>query len=683
MSLLVQSILGLTIICNALLCVYTSTSGRRNAQQLFFFIHLVNILGWAMATLYALVYGSVFAAHAAYICALALAVAKYFFAQYFPRNERPAWYMVVLPLLLALVGFIIALVPGGVFLRAESVDGIYVRITDGPLAEAFALIVVFFLLQPLGRLYRVMRTEAYSHIERAQAQWLLIGMSFFFVVGILTNSILPVFFDIYILNGVGPSFSLVLAGFIAYIVSRYQFLKLGIVIQRSFVYAAIFVVIASIYLCAVNALGFFFTNASTPTLSLLGGFLAASIGALSVPTIDRWLRRLTNPVFFGKRYDYATALAGLVEITNTHLSHESIVNDVKESLNKLFNPEALDVSVSFVESASVLQHESSYVLTIPCTMNGQEYATLKLGAKRSGHQYTKEDISLLETFADHCALAFEKARLYAEVETYSRKLEEKVAQRTQTIRDLQEQQNQTLVDLAHRLQEPLTVATTELSHASPAHRDTQIAHAIDEMSMFVKGILALAHIEVAAHLHKNSKTHLTPLLHELVEYYATLAESRDITLASHIADGLMVNGERDRISEALTNVVANAMKYMHTDMVRERSISISAHATVDAVVVVVSDTGIGIAPEDMSRVFDRFFRTARRETRVIPGTGLGLAITKRIVEACGGSVSLSSVLGSGTTITIRFVPAQSLNDAVLSVHATPSQQPRASSVPLS
>lgn len=636
-----------------------------------------------MATLVVLVNGSVYAAHTAYVCALLLAVSKYYFAQYFPRNEQPPWYMVTLPLLVVLAGIVSSLVPGGVFLRAESIEGVYVRITDGSLAEVYALIVVFFLLQPLSRLFRVMRTETYSNIERAQALWLLVGMSLFFVVGILTNSILPVFFDIYIFNGIGPSLSLVLAGFIAYVISRYQFLELGIVIQRSVVYATIFGVIAFMYLGSVTALGFVFTSASTPTLSLIGGCIAAGFGALTVPKIDSWFRRVTNPIFFGKRYDYGDALAELVEITNTHLSHDNIVNDVKESLTTLFNPEAIAVMVAFDDVYSAPKNNSHYVLTIPCTLNGQEFATIKLGAKRSGYAYTREDILLLETFADHCGLAFEKARLYAEVETYSRKLEEKVARRTQIIRDLQEQQNQTLDDLAHRLQEPLTVAKTELARSPAVSADTQIAHAIDEMSMFVKGILALAHIEVVAHLHSTSVTHLTPLLRELAEYYATLAESKHLTFISHVSDGLVVKGERDRIAEALTNVVANAMKYMHNDRERERSISIYAHATVDTVDVVVSDTGIGIATEDIPRVFDRFFRTTRTETRGIPGTGLGLAITKRIVEAYGGTVSVSSVLGSGTTISVHFVRAEVPADTVSSSYETPPHPSRARAVSIS
>ena len=99
--------------------------------------------------------------------------------------------------------------------------------------------------------------------------------------------------------------------------------------------------------------------------------------------------------------------------------------------------------------------------------------------------------------------------------------------------------------------------------------------------------------------------------------------------------------------QILTNLVENAVRYT-----REGSVAVRTRKSDDGVWVDVSDTGIGIAAEHLPRIFERFYRVDAGRSRAEGGTGLGLAIVRHLVDAHGGRVEASSVVGRGTTISV-------------------------------
>jgi signal transduction histidine kinase len=104
------------------------------------------------------------------------------------------------------------------------------------------------------------------------------------------------------------------------------------------------------------------------------------------------------------------------------------------------------------------------------------------------------------------------------------------------------------------------------------------------------------------------------------------------------------------LKQVLLNLVDNAVKYTGP----EGRIRVQLRAEPPDVVLTVSDTGVGIAPDDLPRVFDRFYRVSGSDPRSRGGTGLGLAIAKRIVEAHGGSITVESRVSQGSTFTVRL-----------------------------
>jgi two-component system phosphate regulon sensor histidine kinase PhoR len=106
----------------------------------------------------------------------------------------------------------------------------------------------------------------------------------------------------------------------------------------------------------------------------------------------------------------------------------------------------------------------------------------------------------------------------------------------------------------------------------------------------------------------------------------------------------LVDGNRDQLKQVLINLVDNAFKYTPSG----GQIRISAWAEPGLVKVAVADTGMGIPPEDLGRIFERFYRVDKAHSREVGGTGLGLAIVKHIVESHGGRVEVESSLNRGS-----------------------------------
>jgi heavy metal sensor kinase len=217
-------------------------------------------------------------------------------------------------------------------------------------------------------------------------------------------------------------------------------------------------------------------------------------------------------------------------------------------------------------------------------------------------------------------------------------------------------------DASHELRSPLTVLKGEISvtlsraRSAEEYREAlaQLELSVDEMSVIVEDLLTLTRASAREASARNEIVDMGALVALVLERLGSIAEAKRIRLIGPTtAAPSLTRGDRVRLQRVITNLIDNALRYT------PEGGAIEARVTVERVEVRVDvqDTGIGIAPEHIDRVFDRFFRADAARDRESGGTGLGLAIAKAIVDGHGGSLSVTSQLGRGTCFTIRLPAA--------------------------
>ena len=212
-------------------------------------------------------------------------------------------------------------------------------------------------------------------------------------------------------------------------------------------------------------------------------------------------------------------------------------------------------------------------------------------------------------------------------------------------------------DIAHELRTPLHILQGEAELALSKDRSKEqyrdcIASATEEyerLARMVDALLFLARTEQPDSLPNKQTLVIEHEITAVCAFYQALADEQETTL---IAGGKgTVLADSALLRHALGNLIINALRHTASG----GSVVVDVAETPDrAVKIVVSDTGEGIAPEDLPHVFDRFYRADSARFRQGAGTGLGLAIVKSIMLLHGGSVSLESQLGCGTAATLRF-----------------------------
>ena len=128
------------------------------------------------------------------------------------------------------------------------------------------------------------------------------------------------------------------------------------------------------------------------------------------------------------------------------------------------------------------------------------------------------------------------------------------------------------------------------------------------------------------------------------------AVKQNITLECSLENEMKTIGDGERLTQVVINLISNALKYNKKD----GAVYVNGAVEDKMAVISVRDTGIGIPESDLPRIFERFYRVDKARSRERGGTGLGLAIAKEITEQHGGSMSISSVYGEGTTLTMKL-----------------------------
>ena len=216
------------------------------------------------------------------------------------------------------------------------------------------------------------------------------------------------------------------------------------------------------------------------------------------------------------------------------------------------------------------------------------------------------------------------------------------------LEELDQQRQSALADVSHELRTPLTVIQgnvealidgvypADREHLDPILEETRL------MERLIDDLRTLTLAEAGRLVLHREPTDLRTLLPEVAAGYRSQAEQASVQLIVTVAEAVPVlDLDPARLREVVGNLLANALRHTPSG----GSVDLAARLTGDAVEVTVRDTGTGMSPEELGRIFDRFYRSPDS-----PGSGLGLPIARDLVEAHGGAITATSAPGQGTTI---------------------------------
>lgn len=276
---------------------------------------------------------------------------------------------------------------------------------------------------------------------------------------------------------------------------------------------------------------------------------------------------------------------------------------------------------------------------LPLRTRGRTLGVMTLGTTAAFRVLDADDLRVAEDVARALAVALDNARLFQEAHAEARCRE------------------QALAAVSHEMRSPLqviSISSAALLRAWPADPSLQlerrqialIAEQADRVRRLAADLLDLSRVDAGHFSVSPEPVRVGALLHSASEVYRPLAEQKGITLAVSPFPALSAMIDEQRVHQVFANLIANAVRYTPAG----GTITLSAQAEDGMVRFSVADSGTGIAPENLGRVFDRFWTGGKCRGCA----GLGLAISRAIVQAHGGAMSVQSQSGQGTTFTFTL-----------------------------
>jgi signal transduction histidine kinase len=276
---------------------------------------------------------------------------------------------------------------------------------------------------------------------------------------------------------------------------------------------------------------------------------------------------------------------------------------------------------------------------VPLRARGNLLGVLFLfGAKH----LTESDLATAEELARRAGLALDNARLFREAEEASRT------------------KSEFLATMSHELRTPLTaiigyqalLADGITGPVTDAQRQQlrRIKVSATHLLGLIDEVLTFSRIEAAREMPRLERVDAGDVVRRAAEMIEPLAAEKSLALTVTAPPApLVLHTDASKLRQILVNLLSNAVKFTERG-----EIALALRADGTHAVFEVRDTGVGIAPEHLERIFDPFWQVERQPTRKAGGTGLGLSVTRRLADLLGGDVTVESTPGAGSTFRVRL-----------------------------
>jgi GAF domain-containing protein/two-component sensor histidine kinase len=300
------------------------------------------------------------------------------------------------------------------------------------------------------------------------------------------------------------------------------------------------------------------------------------------------------------------------------------------------------------------------LLVVPLVSRNRVIGTLTVDSDRP-HAFSDSDIQLMTIAAAQVSVAIANARLFEQVELRAAEL----AQAYEELKESDRLKDELVQNVSHELRTPLTfirgyvdlLVDGEMGPLQPEQQSALqiVSQKTSEVTRLVEDIMALQRIRPDNLLVEEFS--MRDLLLEAVECHRMTARNHGLDLTLDAPEGAaLIAGDRGRLTQVLDNLISNAMKFSPDGGV----IRLQLEKGEDDVLVTIADDGIGVPPDKLTRIFERFYQIDGSSRRRFGGAGIGLAIVKRIIDAHQGDVWVESEVNRGSRFTFRLPRRASL-----------------------
>jgi signal transduction histidine kinase len=337
-------------------------------------------------------------------------------------------------------------------------------------------------------------------------------------------------------------------------------------------------------------------------------------------------------------------------------------------------------------------------MVVPLIARDETLGTMVFASAESGRRYEARDLELATDLAARAAMAIDTARLFHDVEESRRQLEQQASQleeqatelaRAATEADAMNEELQRtnqelglrseaaemararavvanraksdfLAVMSHELRTPLQaiIGYTELiadgitGPVTDEQREQlgRVRASSHHLLSLIDEILTFSRVDAGKEEVRVERVDVCALAREAIALVEPNAEAKGIAITAHVpATACHVETDPTKVRQILLNLLSNAVKFTE-----HGEVALTLQPGADSVSIAVRDTGLGIAPENLERIFDPFWQVEHMRARRIAGTGLGLSVTRKLARLLGGDITVESRLGRGSTFTVHL-----------------------------
>lgn len=628
------------------------------------------------------------------IIAYALMPALFFhFSMLFPREEemptqsKPLVYSVYLPSL------VLILLMEIFYWRSVSLNSLSLFREYKTLYLYFRIYLVVYVLLGLLVLYQTYKKSEFQEDKR-KIRWIFWGIA----VGIFPFIFLHTLPDVLFGRTLVPEvvnyiFVLLIPVSFAFSILKYQAMNIDVVIKRSLVYSLLTGFILGIYLLVVGLLGNLLYELTGYEGSLFPILATLAAAVLFTPAKNR-IRLFVDKTFYRVRYDYRQAIRKFnSEVSDAYtqdkllgllLGRIDLLLAVKRTLIFLKYDEsggfgvAKSIGFSEEETAEVKRQQDSFLsellkggkirgsfgsttleefpllpetgilkklgvsLSFPLVEKDEALALLLIGEKKSEGRYSAEDVELLSSMVQEAVRALQNIRMRKKImaeQLEKVKLEELNKLKTRFISNVSHDLRTPLTGIRLSVDNMLQGVCGEISEESKKHL-IMIQESSLHVSRTIDNLLTLTMSESGKIILNKENLPLKGVVEKACDIVRILAEQKDIGLIREGLGDTFVHADQHYLLEILLNLLDNAIKY--TDSGGKISITASRLEVEGFVEVSVADDGVGIPPEDLERIFERFHKVAPSRGAEKKGSGIGLDIVRNLVHLHDGEIKVES-----------------------------------------